>query len=58
MFALFVQSSTPNTVSYLILGYVIIGAIGLGYVISLVIRQRNLKRDLEMLRRLQEEEKE
>ena len=58
MFALFIQSSTPNTVSYLILGYVIIGAIGLGYVISLVIRQRNLKRDLEMLRRLQEEEKE
>jgi hypothetical protein len=56
MLAALVQSPTPNTVSYLIIGYVIIGAVGLGYVVTLLIRQSNLRRDLEALKRLQEEE--
>ncbi len=47
--------STPDTVSYLILGYGIIGAIGLIYVISLIVRQRNLQRDLEVIEQLREE---
>ena len=56
MLATIFQNPTPNTISYLILGYVIIGAVGLGYVITLLIRQNNLRRDLEMLKRLQEED--
>lgn len=47
--------STPDTVSYLILGYSIIGAIGLIYVISLIVRQHNLQRDLEIIEQLREE---
>jgi hypothetical protein len=56
MLAAIFQNPTPNTVSYLIIGYVIIGVVGLGYVITLVIRQNNLRRDVEMLERLQEDE--
>ena len=50
------QASTPNTVSYMLLGYAIIGGIGLVYVVSLVIRQRNLQRDVEVVKRLIEDE--
>lgn len=46
----------PDTTSYLVLGYVIIGGIGLGYVLSLVLRQRRLKRDLDVLEHLLEDE--
>lgn len=53
----FIQDATPNTVSYLILGYVIMGVVGLGYVLSLVLRQRGLKRDLEVIERLQDDER-
>jgi len=56
MLAAIIQNPTPDTVSYLIIGYVIIGVVGLGYVITLLIRQNNLRRDLEMLKRLEEEE--
>ncbi len=45
-------SPIPDTIPYLILGYVIIGGVGLGYSISLVIRQRRLKHDLDVLERL------
>jgi len=47
---------TPNTIPYLILGYVIIGSVGLAYVLSLVIRQSRLKHDLDVLERLLEED--
>jgi hypothetical protein len=56
MLAALFQNPTPNTVSYLIVGYVIIGVVGLGYVVTLLIRQSSLRRDLETLKRLQEEE--
>ena len=46
------QTPTPNTIGYLIVGYVIIGGIGLLYVLSLVLRQRALRRDLEVIARL------
>ncbi len=42
----------PDTIPYLILGYVIIGGVGLVYVISLVLRQRRLRHDLDVLERL------
>lgn len=46
------QAPTPNTVPSLILGYVVIGLTGLVYIISLIARQRNLRRDIEMLETL------
>ena len=48
--------SVPNTVPYLIAGYAVIGAIGLVYIIGLVVRQRNLKRDIETLEALTRED--
>ena len=50
------QSTTPDTISYMILGYAIIGGVGLLYVASLALRQRNLKRDIEVLSTLADEE--
>ncbi|MBN1312898.1 MAG: hypothetical protein JXB30_15900 [Anaerolineae bacterium] len=46
----------PDTVPYLILGYVIIGGVGLVYVLSLAIRQRRLKHDMDVLEQLLEDE--
>lgn len=56
MYSLLIQSSTPNTVGYLIVGYVIIGGIGLLYVASLLLRQRSLRRDVEVIERLYSDE--
>ena len=50
------QASTPNTIPYMILGYALIGGVGLIYVVSLLLRQRNLKRDLEVLASLKGDE--
>jgi hypothetical protein len=57
MLLMFFQE-TPDTVNYLILGYVIIGGVGLGYVLTMWLRQRNLKRDLEVIERLQKDDEE
>jgi CcmD family protein len=51
-----VQDGPPDTVSYLILGYVIIGVVGLGYVLTLLLRQRNLDRELDTLEKLQDDD--
>ncbi len=56
MFALLFQSGPPNTIPYLMVGYAIIGGIGLLYVASLLLRQRNLKRDLNVIERLEADE--
>jgi hypothetical protein len=53
-----ILQATPDTTSYLILGYVIIGTVGLGYAISLWWRQRSLMRDLDVLEALEQEERE
>ena len=50
------QDTIPDTVSYLIAGYAVIGTVGLAYIISLIIRQGNLKRDIETLEALAREE--
>ena len=44
---------TPDTSGYMIAGYIIIFAVMLGYVASLVIRQRNLEKDYETLQELE-----
>ena len=50
------MDSPPDTVNFLILGYALIGAIGMGYITTLILRQRNLKRDIEVLNRIQDDE--
>jgi CcmD family protein len=48
--------SVPNTIPYLIAGYAVIGTIGLVYIVSLIVRQRNLRRDVETLEMLTRED--
>jgi len=46
---LFMQQGPANTVNYMIAGYAVIFSVILIYLVSLVIRNRNLKQDLEVL---------
>ena len=43
---------------FLMLAYFVMGAIGIIYVASLVIRQRNLEKDIQLMKQLLEEEDE
>jgi hypothetical protein len=52
MLDLLLQNATPNTLADLILGYAVMGAVGLTYVVSLLVRQRKLRRELETLEAL------
>jgi hypothetical protein len=55
---LFLQQQGPaNTVSYMILGYAVIFGVILIYLVSLAVRSRNLRQDLEVLRDLEEKDK-
>lgn len=48
---------SPNRFNgYLILAYTVMGLIGALYVGSLVLRQRNLQKDIDLMRRLMENE--
>jgi hypothetical protein len=44
---------TPDTTSYLILGYVVFTVVMAVYLLSLALRRRNLDQDLHMLDELQ-----
>jgi uncharacterized membrane protein len=47
------SSINPNRFNnFLILGYVVMGIIVLVYIVSLATRQRNLQQDIELMRRL------
>ena len=46
---LFLQDAPANTLNYMIAGYVVIFGIMLLYLVSLVVRRRNLTQDLEIL---------
>lgn len=51
-------TSDPNRFNnYLVLGYFAMWLIGVVYVISLIVRQRNLQQDISLMKRLLEEEK-
>ena len=53
------SSINPNTFNnYLILGYAVMGVIGLVYVVSLAVRQRNLRQDIQLMERLLQEDEE
>jgi hypothetical protein len=54
LFTLFAQEPTPDTSAYMIAGYAVIFSIMLIYLISLIIRNRNLKKDYEMLEEIEE----
>lgn len=52
---MFLQDAPAETLNFMILGYtVILGAIGL-FVVSLIVRTRNLLRDLDVLGSLETE---
>jgi len=57
-FPLFQTSiSDPNNFNgYLILGYGVMGIIGLGYIISLTMRQRNIQKDIQLMQNLLQED--
>jgi len=56
LFSYFLQDSPANTTSYMIAGYAVIFGVMLIYLISLLVRQRNLQKDLEVLEEIQIEE--
>ena len=50
---MFFQEPIPNTVNYMIAGYIIAFVVLTVYVASLYIRNRNLKQDIAMLAELE-----
>ena len=52
---LFLQEGPAETTDYMILGFVVIFGVMLVYVISLWVRRRNLKKDIELLEQLEEQ---
>lgn len=56
---IFWQTVDPNNFNnFLLLGYIVMWLIGLGYVVSLYNRQRNLHKDIHTLRQLLDEDEE
>jgi hypothetical protein len=55
LFTLFLQEAPANTTNYMIAGYAVIFGVMLIYLISLLVRQRNLQKDLEVLADMQGE---
>ena len=56
LFSMLLQEGPADTTSYMIAGYAIIFGVMLIYLISLLVRQRNLQKDLEVLEEIQVEE--
>jgi hypothetical protein len=56
LFSYFLQDGPANTTSYMIAGYAVIFGVMLIYLISLLVRQRNLQKDLEVLEEIRVEE--
>jgi hypothetical protein len=53
------SSIDPNTFNnYLFLGYGVMGTIGLVYIVSLAVRQRNLRQDIQLMERLLQDDEE
>ncbi|MGE5225008.1 MAG: hypothetical protein ACM3PY_21445, partial [Omnitrophica WOR_2 bacterium] len=50
------QDTTPDTSGYMIAGYSVIFVVLALYLASLAIRQRNYKRDVDMLEELEDRE--
>jgi hypothetical protein len=50
---LFLQDAPANTTAYMIAGYTVIFGLMLLYLVSLIVRRRNLQQDAEMLEALE-----
>ena len=55
LFSFFLQEGPANTTGFMIAGYAVIFGVMLIYLISLLIRQRNLQKDMEVLEEIQVE---
>ena len=53
---MYFQFPTPDTSGYMIAGYAIFFIVSVIYIVSLVIRHRNLERDLETLEEMEKEQ--
>jgi hypothetical protein len=53
---LFLQDAPANTTSYMVAGYAVIFGIMLIYLISLIVRRRNLQQDSEILESLEKKD--
>ncbi len=53
LLSLLLQEGPADTTSYMIAGYAVIFGVMLFYLISLLVRQRNLQKDLEVLEEIQ-----
>ena len=49
------QQAPAQTSGYMIAGYAVIFGVMATYLVSLIVRRRNLKQDLEMLEQIQEQ---
>ena len=56
LFSYLLQEGPANTTSFMIAGYTIIFGVMLLYLISLLVRQRNLQKDLEVLEEIQSDQ--
>ena len=56
LLSLLLQEGPADTTSYMIAGYSVIFGVMLLYVISLMVRQRNLQKDLEVLEEIQSDQ--
>jgi len=53
---MFLQDVTANTTSYMIAGYTVVFGLMLLYLVSLIVRRRNLQQDAEMLETLEKKD--
>ncbi len=49
------QQATPDTLNYMLLGFAVMLGLPLLYVLSFVMRQRNLERDIQLIETLKDE---
>ena len=56
LFSLLLQDVPADTTSYAIMGFVVIFGVMALYVISLILRRRNLEQDLEVLQEMGQDE--
>jgi hypothetical protein len=56
MLGLLLLDPTPNTVGYLVAGYIFLVGVPILYVLSWLVRQRSLERDIQMLESLAADE--
>ena len=56
LFSMMLQEGPAQTTNYMIFGYAVIFGALLIYVISLYLRQRNLERDLELMKELEKDQ--